>query len=449
MDLNNFKTRLFNKGKKIGFKEMELFQNNSNSFDLRVFNQEIDHYSINEEEGFSFRGEYEGKLGYAYTEKKDEKSIDILLKEAKQNAEVLDIKEEEIYAGSDKYKEVDPYSSSLNNISSKDKIELVKSLEKYALKQDERIEAVNYCLYSDQEFQNRIINTRGMDLSYKNNIAYLYLSVVAREEDQVKTASKYIITQNFSEFDPKNLAKKAVNEVISLFGAKSVPSDKYPVIFRRDVAADILSAFSSTFSAENVQKGMSLFKGKLKEKVAAENVTIIDDPFLENGYRTSPFDGEGVATYKKNIIENGELKTFLHNLKTARKAGTQSTGNASRGSHKSYIDISPTNMYLKPGNSSYQDLIESIDKGILITEVQGLHAGANSVSGDFSLSSAGFYINKGKIERPIEQITVAGNFIELLNDIEIIGKDFKMGLPGSGHIGAPSIKIRELDVAGE
>ncbi|MFW5976307.1 MAG: TldD/PmbA family protein [Bacillota bacterium] len=449
MDLHEFKDKLFKKGEKSGFNEMELFQNKRKSFDLRVFDQEIDHYAINEEEGFSLRAEIDGKIGYAYTEKSDNKSIDILINEVKQNAEVLDKREEEIFGGSEKYKDIKPYTPELNNIDNQEKIDLVKSLEKYAFESDDRVTAVNYCLYSDQEFENSIINSKGLDLNYKNNIAYLYLSVVAKEDDDVKTASRYIITQDFSEFDAKKLAKKAVDEVVSLFGSESLPSGKYPVIFRRDVAADILAEFSSTFSAENVQKGMSLFKGKLEEKVANKNITIIDDPFLNRGFKTAPFDGEGVATYKKNIIEKGRLKTFLHNLKTARKAGTESTGNAERGSHKGYIDISPTNMYIKPGSTDYDEIINSVEEGVLVTKLQGLHAGANSVSGDFSLSAAGFYIENGKIKKPVEQITIAGNFIELLKDIEIIGKDLKMGLPGNGHIGSPSLKVKELDIAGK
>ena len=449
MDLNNFKQKLFNKGREYGLQDMELFNNSSKSFDLRVFEQEIDHYAINEDEGISFRAVFDDKIGYAYTEKLDQDSIDFLLKDVKQNANIIDKKEEKIYNGSNNYRKLNKYAPALNNIESKDKIELVKSLEQAAFDKDDRVTAVNHCVYSDLEFKNSITNSKGLDLSFKNNIAYLYISVVAKDSGDVKTAFKFDLTQDFNEFDPKQLAGEAVEEAVSLFGAESLPSDKYPVILRHDVAAKMLSTFSSTLSAEKVQKGMSLFKGKLGEKVASKKVTIVDDPFLDKGFCSTPFDGEGVATYKKNIVDNGNLTTYLHNLKTADKAETKSTGNAYRGSHKSYIDIAPTNMYLKPGMKSYQELIKSIDKGVIIINVQGLHAGANPVSGDFSLSASGYVIENGAIARPVEQITIAGNFIDLLKDIEELGRDLRMNLPGSSHIGAPSLKIKALDIAGE
>ena len=449
MKLQKFKEELFKRGQKEGFTDMELYQNESRSFDLRVFDQEIDHYSINEDEGYSFRGKKDGKIGYAYTEKLDKAAIDMLLDKASQNANILEKKEGEIFSGSDQYKDVEYYKEDLNEIQPEEKISLIKSLEKEALDYDQRVDSVNYCLYSDLEFENKIINSKGLDLAFKNNIAYIYLSVIVKENDDVRTASKYHITQDFSDFDIKETAHEAVDEAVSLLGAKSLKSGKYPVILRHNVAADLLSTYSSTLSAERVQKGLSLFADKLGEKVAADELSIIDDPFLKEGFNSSPFDGEGVATRKKEVIKDGTLTTYLHNLKTAKKAGVESTGNAYRGSHKSSVDIAPTNMYIEPGDNSYQSMISSIDEGVIIVEVQGMHAGANTVSGDFSLSAFGYYIKDGKIERPVEQITVSGNYLDMLKDITLIGDDFQMRLPGAGHFGSPSLKIKSLEIAGE
>ncbi len=450
MDLNKFKDKLFARGQEYNFSEMELYKNKNRSFNLRVFNQEIDHYAINEDEGFALRALKDGKMGYAYTEKLDQQSVNILLRDVSQNAEIIDKKEEEeIYAGSEEYKDFDPYQEKLASYQPEEKIKLLKQLEKEALERDERISSVNYCLYSDLEFAEKIINSKGLDLAFRNNIAYMYISVVAREKDQIKTASRFFITQDFEEFDAVKLAHQAADEAISLFGASPIASGSYPVILRYDVAADFLAAFSSTLSAENVQKGLSLFKGKIGQKVASDNLIIVDDPFFEKGFQVTPFDGEGVATACKNVIENGVLTTFLHNLKTARKDGVKSTGNAYRGSHKSYIDIAPSNMYIKPGETDQETMISSISEGVLVTELQGLHSGTNAVSGDFSLGAAGFYIKDGQIERPVEQITIAGNFLEMLKEIEVIGEDLKMSIPGSSHIGAPSLKITSLDIAGE
>jgi PmbA protein len=136
-------------------------------------------------------------------------------------------------------------------------------------------------------------------------------------------------------------------------------------------------------------------------------------------------------------------------LKTAKKDGIETTGNASKGSYKSSIGISPTNFYVEKGKRSLEEMIASVEKGIMITELQGLHSGLNSISGDFSLAALGYLIEDGKISRPVEQITVAGNYFEMLNNIEETGSDLKFGLPGGAYIGSPSLKIKKLAIAGE
>ncbi|NLB33310.1 MAG: TldD/PmbA family protein, partial [Tissierellia bacterium] len=125
------------------------------------------------------------------------------------------------------------------------------------------------------------------------------------------------------------------------------------------------------------------------------------------------------------------------------------TGNASKGSYKSSINIAPSNFYVEKGERSLDEMIASVEKGIMITELQGLHSGLNSVSGDFSLAALGFLIEGGKISRPVEQITVAGNYFEMLKNIEETGSDLKFGLPGEAYIGSPSLRIKKLSVAGE
>ncbi len=211
----------------------------------------------------------------------------------------------------------------------------------------------------------------------------------------------------------------------------------------------MLESFTGIFSAENVQKDLSLLKGKLNEKIGSDKFTVIDDPFMEGGLSSKSFDGEGVACKFKKVIDKGVLKTYLHNLKTAKKDGVETTGNASKSSYKSPIDISPSNFYIDKGDKSFDEIISSIEKGILITELQGLHSGLNTISGDFSLAALGFEIESGKIKRPVEQITVAGNYFDMIKDIEDVGTDLKFGLPGDAYIGSPSLKIKKLSVSGE
>jgi len=374
----------------------------------------------------------------------------MLIKEAIGNAVTIDSDdEEEIFAGSKEYKEVNTYNNELESISTEQKIEFAKAMEKAAFEADKRVTSVNYCIYGEVAGYSLLANTKGLNLENKSNLAQAYISVVVKDGDDVKTGANFVISNDFSKFNPENIATTAVREALSMLGAESIDSGQYPVILRNDVAASILQAFTSVFIAENVQKNLSLLKGKLNEQIANELITIVDNPFLEDGVASTSFDGEGVATKYKKVVDKGVLKTYLHNSKTAKKDGLESTGNASKSSYKSPVSISPTNMYIENGSTSIEDMIKSTENGIMIIDVQGLHSGLNAVSGDFSLSAYGYLIEKGKIARPVNQITIAGNFYEVLNSIEAVGDDLRFGFPSSGYIGSPSLKIRSLAIAGK
>ena len=174
----------------------------------------------------------------------------------------------------------------------------------------------------------------------------------------------------------------------------------------------ILSTFLSAFYAENAQKGLSLLKGKTGEVIAADCITITDTPFFASNPMKIAFDGEGVPTKEKNVIENGVLKTLLYNLTSAEKDGVETTGNASRSAAS--IGTRAYSFYINPGQMTRDELFAAADNGIYVTEMKGFHAGANAVTGDFSIESAGFLIENGKIGAPIKSFTVAGNFFELL-----------------------------------
>ncbi|HQB63961.1 MAG TPA: metallopeptidase TldD-related protein, partial [Sedimentibacter sp.] len=292
-------------------------------------------------------------------------------------------------------------------------------------------------------------NTKGLFLRDKSNIAYTYIAVVAKDGEDIKTGMAYRTGNDFNAFNAQDIAREAVDEALALLGARSVKSGDYNVIIRNSAAADLLEAFTGIFSAEAVQKNLSLLKGKLNEKIASDKFTLIDDPYMEGGLASKSFDGEGVACKYKKVVDKGVLKTYLYNLKTAKKDGVDTTGNASKGSYKSSIGISPSNFFVEKGERTLDEMIADIDKGILITELQGLHSGLNSVSGDFSLAALGFLIQDGKISRPVEQITMAGNYFDMLKNIEETGSDLKFGMPGEAYIGSPSLRIKKLSIAGE
>ena len=448
MEISVFKEELFRQGLLAGFTEMEIFVTSARDFSVRVFKKEIDNYSLSEVWGLGFRGKYQGRMGYAYTEIPDQQSVTLLIKDAKQNAIIIDSTDDiEIFAGSNTYPKIEAFNPDFSNISVADKIEFALNLEQEAYSLDPRVTTVNYALFADGEGEVHIANTKGLDRSYQRNGGASYVSVVVKDEDEVRTAGRFVVGNKWECFNVAELAKEAVEEAVSMLGAQTIDSKEYPVILRHDVAGGILQTFSSVFSAESVQKGFSLLKDKIGETIAAQTITLIDDPLLPDGAGSAPFDSEGVATKTKEVIKDGVLITYLHNLKTAKKDGIPSTGNASKGSFRSPVRIAPTNFFIQPGDLSYDELMADLDEGLIIISVQGLHSGANPVSGDFSLGAYGYYVKNGKIDHPVDQITIAGNFFQLLKDVTRIGSDLKFGMGGS--TASPSILIKGLAVSGK
>ena len=184
--------------------------------------------------------------------------------------------------------------------------------------------------------------------------------------------------------------------------------------------------------------------------MAAPLVTLVDDPFHPENPMPMNFDAEGSPTKRKNVIENGVLQTLLYNLKTAAVAGKTTTGNASKAGYDAAVAVRPFTMYLENGTLTEEQLLKQAGEGVYITGLSGLHAGANPISGDFSLQSAGFMIREGEKREYVKSFTVAGNFYDLLKNVTALANNCKLpNAMGSTAFGAPSVLVQGLSVAGK
>jgi PmbA protein len=444
--IDAFKNKLFEAARNRGFTDYEIYYSGGASFSIKVFDGEIREYKNSLSAGLSFRGTYKGKMGYAFTERVDDEVIPFLIENAAQNAEIIEDPDvEDLYAGSPSYPEVKTWDESLGRFMPEEKISRALKMEKAALEYDRRVEAMDYCMLGTGEQKRYIANSLGLNVSADENSAYAYAWPRVRGDDgQVKTNGESWVGKEFNRFDPDALGKKAAEKALAILGAKSVPTGAYKIIFDGNAMEGLLSVFSKLFSAENVQKGFSLLKNKIGKTIAADAVSLRDDPLLDGLPGSASFDDEGVAAKNKAVIEKGVLKTYLHNRKTAKKDGVEPTGNGFKASFKTPVGIVPANFYIAPGDKSQNDLLTLMDRGLLICGLEGLHSGADSVSGNFSVSAEGFLIENGKALHPVEQITVAGNFLTLLKDITAVGNDLEF----KGPISSPSVLVRELSVAG-
>ena len=440
---------LFEKGKEEGIEDMEVHIIKNSSTNFNVYEEKLEKYLVAEEEVLSIRGIYRGKMGYSYTEKLMVEDLDQLIYNLIQYAENnMNGEVETISPGGESLDHIEG-ENLLARFSEEEKINYLLDLEKRALGLDPRVKAISSCSYSEIENSVFIKNTKNLDLKDSHTIGTIGLGAVVDHNGDVQTGNSHYVFNDLREEYKDMLIEDSVKDALSLVGAKSIGPGNYQVILRNNVAANLLSSFMPIFSGDRVERGLSLLKGKLNSKIAVDFLNIIEDPLFEKAIICRSFDDEGNLTYAKYLIENGVLKNFLHSNKTGKKAGVGSTGNGFKDSHKSSIGVVGTNIYVEDGDMGLDHMIGSMDRGILITDIHGLHAGINPTSGDFSLSSVGLLIEEGKIVRPLSEITMAGNLYTMLNEIEGIGNDRKFSYPGSNYFGSPSIKIKSLAISGK
>ncbi len=436
MDFNE----LFNKAKKLGFNDIQARVETLEEIRYETFKGTLDKHTIADTTHLSLKGILDGRMGKLSTEDLDFDNADAWLQSLKASAKAVESGDEAIiYGGDDSYSTFDPTAGAdIDTIDALRKKDLALDLDARIADGDERI-AISEAIYAEAKRSIRLVNSKGLDLARQTHNAVLVAEAVAREGDDSRTAFEYIQTNRFADFDSSWLARKAVEKSTSLLGSKSIPSGRYQVLLENKASANLLQAHVNMFNAEHVQKGLSKLAGKSGEPIAGENFTLVDDPFIEKSAKSATFDDEGVATSRRKLVDSGRLEGYLHDLKTARKAGVAPTGNGFGGS------IRPTNLHIAPGSEDVSSLRRSLDRGLIITDLQGLHSGTSTVSADFSLQASGYYVENGEIVKPVSLITVSGNYLDWMGRIQRMGDDLTFNI---SFVGSPSILIEDVVVSG-
>ncbi len=429
-----------------GLSAVEVYNTVSEETMVSLFKGAVDKAEIKNSNVYSVRGIYNGKMAYVTFENEEENS-DFIIDKLIENASALTTDEEfEIFKGSKEYPTRETVDGGFSKATMTDKIKLIKDVEYIASNMDKRVAFLPYCRYNEEKVSVRIINSYGLDIAKNYHYGVLILQVIAKEEKDTQSAFEIDVALNYASLDPQKVAKKAVEKALSKLNASPVESKTYPIIIENETMCDLLQGFASMFSGEAAIKKLTSLIGKEGEKIMDESISIVDDPFLKDAINCQPFDDEGVVCYKKMVVENGVFKTMLHNLKTAKYFKTTSTGNGFKAGNAGAISVAGVNLYVAPGNVSKEEMIANTEEGLLITDMAGLHAGLNPISGDFSAQSSGYLIKDGKIERPVNLIVVSGNFLKMMSQVEALGSDLYVSYQG---IGAPSMKFKGLPVSGK
>lgn len=449
MNYQEFKSAVIKYAAENNIKDYELYYSKSEETSVEIFMTEVKGFNSANNMGICFRCNVDEQTGYASTENMTEEEAASIVVRAIENAKSLESDSPsfihtlgDTYATLEKEEITSPAASEL--------VDFALDLQKEIYTQDERVIDGTQAIAGCGTSERAIYNSNGIDLVDNSAVEYCYGYAIVSDGKEMYPGMK-IASGKMKDFDKADIAKEAVKDATDFIGYTSVPSGEYTVVFSNKVMCSLLGCYSSIFSAEAAQKGLSLLKDKVGEKVAADIITLTDDPLYKDALEKATFDDEGAATYTKNVIENGTFTTFLHNLATAVKAGVKTTGNGYKASYAAPVGVNHYSFYINPVKGSLEDLFEEAGNGIYLTSVEGLHAGANPITGDFSLSSSGFKIENGKKSGPIKGITVSGNFVQLLKDISSVGEDLKFS-PGalSAHrCGSPSVLVKGITIAGE
>jgi PmbA protein len=321
---------------------------------------------------------------------------------------------------------------------------IARRAEQAALGFDPRLKNSEGAEFDSGRYSILFVNSQGFSGEYNGTSFNLGVAPIAQDDGgAMQQGHWYTASRHFERLeDAEEVGVTAARRALRRLGARKIKTTRAPVVFDPDMAASLLRALAGAASGPALYKGASFLVGKLGEPVAAPTVTIYDDGTRKAGMGSKPFDGEGLETSRKMIVERGVLKSYLLDSYSARKLNLQPTGNASRGVGDA-PSVSPTNFYLEAGSFTPEEIIASVKSGLYVTELIGF--GVNSVTGDYSRGASGLWIEDGQFAYPVQEITIAGNLKEMFKAIEMIGNDLRWRT----SVVSPTIKIAEMIIAGE
>ena len=404
--------------------QIEAFVSRGGDTEVRVYQGEVEHFVSAQAEGIGIRIIRGGRTGFAYAGTLESSAVAEVLAEARDNVEFGTPDDWAGLAEPDGVPVTDQplWNDELADYPTDRKIELAMELERLAAGADSRVR-IDEANYADAHGEAAVATTTGIRKWGRENGCYVSLSTLADEGDETQTGFGFSVGRTPDALDLQRAAREGADRATRLLGATKPASKRTTIVLDPLVTAQFLGIIASTLNGEAVVKGRSLFTDRLGDEVAPTFVTLVDDPTNPLAYTATDVDGEGLAARRNPLIEDGVLRRFTHNSYSARRAGTVSTGNATRGGFAATPGVGALALSLVPGTRSQRDLIAGIDDGLLVQSVSGLHSGVNPISGDFSTGAAGLLIRDGEVAEPVREFTIASTLQRMLLDIAEIGGD--------------------------
>ncbi|MBE0712762.1 MAG: TldD/PmbA family protein [Candidatus Aminicenantes bacterium] len=431
----------------------EAYVNDTESIQVTVNDRAVEQMSAVNEAGIGVRVLRDGKMAFGSTNDLSKEAVGGMVDGLVKKVVYHTVDEFNVIPGKDDgalasgaagYEDLGSYDPRVAEVPVQEKIQAALRMEAAGLGYSPKIAGSMMAVYQDGTSYVYLANSSGISGWFRQSGLGAALELTAAEGESRESGSFTKGVVKWSDFDAEDIGRKAAENAVSMLGAKAIPSAEMPLVVSPEIATQLWSFIADMLSADSVQKGRSLFAGKVGTEVASTGFSLIDDGRLKGGFSTAPIDGEGVATQTTPLIVDGVLKTYLYDSYTARKGKAKSTGNRSRGGYSSAGGVGTTNLYLKPGDAAPEAIFAGIDRGFYLTVVLGLFAAIDAASGDFSIPSAGFMIEKGKKTYPVRGVTVGGNLFELLKAVDKVGND----LTWFQSVGSPTFSVKSVKIGG-
>lgn len=451
--------QLVERARRLGADEAEAFVMKSSQTEIKIRDGRPETVNYIDTSGYGLRVLKDGRMGFASSNNIDASEADDMIRKL--------IAFTERHTPDDHNVLPDPVTGTGNHVPEQfddtlravpveQKIEKAISMERAAREADDRIRQIPWLQYGDASRQYAIVSSRGIHGEARRTETYGFVMALGMNPDAdarydpatTQTGVGIGVKAYFNDLDFAHIGRTAARYALRMLGAVEGKTGEVQAVFPPETGYNFLRLIADLVAADLVQKKKSLFTGKLGEMIASDLVTIIDDGRLEGGLASAAVDYEGVPTTATEIIQKGKLSAFLYDSYSAHRDNTVSTGNASRVSFDSKPHIAPSNFYMRAGASSRESVIAAVKNGLYVTEVSGLHASVDQVTGNFSIPGKGICIADGELTTPVSGITISGNIFDFFKAIDAVAEDFTWE-PRGYVIGVPTFRVSPIKVSGK
>jgi PmbA protein len=432
-----------------GAEEAEAYALEETSREVRVHGREVESLTAATERGLGVRTWIGGRVGYAYGTDLSAEGLGSVAERSVEGARTAD---EDSFAQAPKPRGEAPEIAGLREPSvagwsTAEVADLALAVEREALEADQRIVGVEQAAYADSDARVAIRTSTGVEGSFEASSCYAYLQALAGANGDRETGLGFGLARGPAGLDPAAIGREGADRALAMIGAGKPGSRSCPIVLDPTVAASFVAVIGDVLGADAVQRGRSPFAERLGEKVAGETLVLHDDGVAPEGLASTPFDGEGVPRGRTALIEEGRLRSFLYDTYTARRGGAESTASAGRSGYRSLPSVSPSNLVVGEGQSSFEDLLAKAGDGVYVTDVAGLHSGVNPISGVFSVGASGRMISGGDLAEPVREFTIASDLVRMCGLVIAAGAESRW-VPFGGSVRTPPLLVGEMTVSG-